>query len=946
MTDRSALRRQLVAGLRERLSPGCRLFDDPAGRALYATDASIYRIEPLAALVPLNVEDIARSVALCAELGVGVHARGAASGLAGESLGAGLVLDCFPGFRGVYDLNPETREATVGCGTPLLQLNSHAARFGLRFGPDPSSATRATLGGMIGTNATGAHSLRYGYTGDNLLAAEVVLSDGDLMWLEPGILKAQPKSWRGLVEIAERWGDVIGRAYPDQPRNRCGYNLRGLWDGERLNPLPLLAGSEGTLGIVSKATLKLVPIPQASGLMMLLFDSVQAAGESIAPLLSLNPASVELIDGQVIAMGRAHDAGFAQLLPDNTAAVLLCEFDGDSGDEVAQHMETAGKLSASLPCFSSRCAQSDAERVALWRIRNEAEGLIVNQPGRLRAVSFVEDTAVRPEKLGEWLAIKREVFAAHGISWATFGHAGAGELHTKVFVDLPDRVSRERLVAMADELYERLLWLGGSISGEHGDGLARLNAIPRQYPELFPAFIEVKRAIDPQGVFNPGHKPDVYTRHPLLDHARLDGDPQARARTPRLAWSDTTRRETAEACHGCGACRVLDSALSMCPLFKLDGAEAHSPRAKANLMRALLRGELDIKQADSPLARDVADACFNCKLCLAECPSHVDVAALMLELKTWQHDHRKPDLAERVFAHLDSAARLGRTFSGLANRASSQAKLRRFAGLDGDVPLPRFESGSFARKAARIEQPETTRRVLLYADYHVLYHDHALGLDVIALLNRLGWRVEVFTGGGCALPALDSGHLTAFKKQIRRQLATLDGFARAGVPILSLEPSAALALKHDWPAALDDERARRVATCVQEAGAFLFEQMKDASPVSLRKPDNAARIAHHMPCHLKVLSQGSPMLALINRTLELNVDTLPTGCCGMAGSWGLLEKNRGRSLAIAEPVKQAVISGAYTTLLSECSTCRLQLQSLFPDIPVLHPLRYLLDNLA
>ncbi|RJO71527.1 MAG: FAD-binding oxidoreductase [Myxococcales bacterium] len=944
MSDIEAKHRSLHRALKERIKG--RLHFDRPGRLLFATDASLFMVEPLGAVVPRDAVELGHVVRLCRDFNVSVHPRGGATGLAGESLGPGLVVDLAAHFTGVGKIDAEERTVVVGTGTTLGALNRALKPYNLMVGPDPSSASRCTIGGMIGANATGAHSIVYGYTGGHLRRASLVLADGEIHELKKGSLAEQPAAWRGAAPVCDEWREEIARAYPRQHRNRSGYNLRGVWDGATFDPLPLLCGAEGTLGLVTEAMLSLVPIPKATALAMFLFDDVHAAASAVPALLGWKPSSVELIDSHIVQQGRAHDDGFAALLPAGTGSVLLAEWTGENAEEASAKARPAMEelTRPRGPAREVRLGRTEAEKATLWRIRKEAEALVANLAGRFKAISFVEDTAVAPEKLGGWLRMKADILARHGFRWATFGHAAAGELHTKLFVDLADPGSYPRLTAMARELYEAVVSLGGTISGEHADGLLRSPYLDVQYPRLHPAFAAIKRAIDPDGLFNPGRKIPL-TEHPAIHFNRLGGRSAAPHDAARLRWSGDSLSEEAAACHGCGACREPSATLRMCPLFKATGDELASPRAKGNLSRLVRLGPLSPDEVNTETARRVADYCFNCKMCHLECPSHVDIPKLMLEAKARQAEKASLSLGERAVARIGALGRLACHSHGAANWLADRRAMRKagewLTGLDADAPLPRFERGSFAAKAARLHQPETDKALVLYCDYDVLHHNHALGLTFIRLMNALGYSVIPYTVDGCGMPALDMGELALARRIAARQIPALHAQAAAGLPIICLEPTAALTLREEWKNFLDDSRLDAIAAATVEAMRFIAPLL----PESGLKAHAEEKVVYHAPCHLLALGDKPGAPALLRRFSGLQIDDADTGCCGIAGAWGLFAKNRELSLAIGDGLFHKLTTGGFSRAISECSTCRLQMRRGAPALRIQHPIELIAETL-
>ncbi len=927
-----------------------RIHADSLGRRLFSTDASIYMVEPLLAAVPRDEEDLVTAFRACQELGIGLHPRGGATGLAGESLGPGLVLDCHPAFRRIDRIDPDHRRVRVGCGVTLSELNRAVALHGLKFGPDPSSGTRATIGGMIGTNATGTHSLDYGYTGDHLIQARVLTSAGEIVTLQPGDLESLPGGWKEAARICRERQEIIENGYPQQHRNRCGYNLR-VWQDEQVNPLRLLAGAEGTLGLLLDATLDLSPVYGHTGLALFCFDSVRDACEAVKPLMRHRPSGLELIDYHILAMGRRFDPIIDELLPEHTQAVLLGEWSGENEDDVRARMAAPlREMRASDSAASDvREAHNAKDAARLWLIRREAEALIMNRPGRTHAISFIEDAALPHERLIELFDITERVLDEHGLEWATFGHAGPGELHTKVYIDLHEPADYARLVQAADTFYSAVIAAGGSISGEHGDGLARSPFIQRQYPELFETMGQVKQAIDPHNTFNPGRKTVSFKEHPALSHTRLSGRSAWAATRPELRFDEGEFEKSSEACHGCGACRNVGPELSMCPLFRVTHDELASPRAKGNVARLTLFGPETASARMSKTAKAVAEYCFNCKLCRVQCPSHVDIPKLILELKAEHAREHGLSLGQRLLAASDSFMQVAGYLPGLDHALQHSTLLRevteRLTGLDRSAPMPHLERGSFYQKATALRQPQSKRRLLYFADSMVLYSDHQLGLDFIRLANAFGWEVIPYTFGGSGLPALDVGDLPRVRSIVQQHLANLAPYVARSLPIVCSEPSAALMIKEEWPLVTQNPLAKQVSELVREATDFLAEQI-DELPTPLPLKERSLRLAHHAPCHLQALGLNRPVKRLIENIPKAELIPVDQGCCGIAGTYGILKENRARSLQIGAELFTELATGNYDRVLCECSTCRMQIQSAVANAIVQHPLQFLAQSLT
>ncbi len=918
---------------------------DRVGRLLFSTDASIYQLTPLMAVEPAAVTEVAALVKLASERGISLHARGAATGLAGESLGPGLVLDMQRNFRRILEFSPENLSVLVEPGLTLLELNTFLKPHGLVFGPDPSSGNRATIGGIIANNSTGAHSLLYGYVGDHVQELQLLLSDASPATatgrelLGNGV--AADRIRRELPGIIEKYRRHFNE-YPAMERNRAGYNLRGVSEnGAELNILPLICGSEGTLALITAARLNLVRIPEQVRLLRLVFSDMQSACDAVAELMRHKPSALEILDGNVINMARAHGMPAALEMPPDCAAVLYVEWAGSERETEAAAVTAVNAVKNAA--LEIRRAEDEDEKAQLWRLRKEAEALILNQPGSKRAISFVEDTAVPFNALRRWFEIQKEVFARHGYGWATFGHAGSGVLHTKVFVDLYSADEVSGLEETARDFYAELIALGGAISAEHADGFSRSPYLRMQYPQLYTAFEEIKRLFDPQNLFNPGRKVFMPEKHMVHENTRLAGLSPDDAAKERLAHAHGLAREAA-ACHGCAACRNSYGVQRPCPSYSHSRSELDSPRARGNLVRLFTYGQLSQADIVSDSAKRVVSNCLNCKSCQTECPSGVDIPALMLELKIRQAEIGGIEKARRIPAEADRLLKISATCAPLSNLFANNSFLRKVAekmtDFDADIKMPLFSAPmrkNFGKHGLSSDAP----RVLLYPDYALLYQNQAPLKAFCRMLENAGVKIGIYEG--CSmLPTLGAGDTARAALEIKRQIAEISEIVgNEGVPLVCLEPSAALAIRNEWPLLVPGEGSARLAGTTLDAGEFISKFFLIEKIIETYEE---SAFLHHSPCHLKALGIGSPFVSMFNKSGCVKVIEAASGCCGMAGTWGMNRSRRSDSLAMGIDLKKE-IEAHNLPVITECSACAMQIGRLHPGAAVKHPLE-MIDKIS
>ncbi len=933
------------------------LFDD-LSRALYSTDASIYQVQPLGVVVPRDEEDVQAVVRYAAQEGLSVTARGAASGVAGESLNRGLILDFSKHFREIGVIQGDT--VRVQPGVVYRELNRRLGEIGRRFAPDPASGAQCTIGGMLANNASGARAIKHGYTRDHVVELRVVFDNGEVepCGREPrratnGVLTRKGQLLAELIPLLEQHEELIRACRPRTPFNRCGYLLHDVLGLESLDLARLLVGSEGTLGLFTEATLRTVPLAAERALTLLGFPSLEKAASAAPWCVARQPAACELLDRRLLTLTCGSHPEYDALVSRGTEAVLLVEFESECVGEARQAaLELARRAREQAELTTAHTATGEAEVAWLWRLRDLALPMLHAMPGRVQPVPFIEDVGVPPEQLAEFLFGVQEILQRHETTASFLVHAGAGQVHTRPFLDLrkPDNVSR--LKAVADGVYRLALDLGGTISTQHAVGLARTPWVGQQYGRLIQVLRDVKGLFDPRNLFNPGKivgNDGELTR----DVLRREFVPEASPREWRLRWNGEDGVQTqCHACNGCGACRTESPGQRMCPLFRVTHGEAATPRAKANLLRSLLDGGLPAERWTSDEVRATADLCINCKMCALECPAHVNVPKLMLESKAAhaaEHGLRRIDW---LLSRLERFAALGSLWSVPVNAMLRSRSLRwllgRLLGLSRRRKLPRFARRSFLRLAARrgwTHAPgrrggkPAAQRVAYFVDTYANYFDPQLAEATVSVLLHNGYEVFVPPGqAGCGMAALAHGDVDAARRAAEKNLQVFADLARAGYTIVCSEPTAALMLRQDYGDLVEDPDSRLVAEHTRELMAFLAE-LYDAGRLDLDFQALDLHVGHHVPCHLKALQQGIAGPRLLALIPGLRSDTIDVSCSGMAGTFGLKEETFETSLAAGRPMLERLRQGTILFGSSECSACRMQMEQ--AGKRSFHPVQYL-----
>ena len=977
MTREMPIETELLAEFEAALRPRVQgdLQTDDLHRALYATDASMYRIVPVGVLLPKSVDDVQAAIEEARRFMIPVLPRGAGSSLAGSAVGAALVIDTTRHLDHIIAVNPETRTATVEPGVVLDDLNRMLARRGLMVGPDPASSNRATLGGMVGTNATGTHSISYGSVVDHLESVKTFLPDGtsvvfdaqnDAEWAAKTTLNgAEGEVYRRVDALLKLHGPAIRKDTPRHWRRAGGYRLERLleapevdrgpgraWDGTR-NIAHLLCGSEGTLAFTTEITIGLVDRPNHTALGMVHFADRRQALEHVTPILETNPAAIELLDRPVL--NRAREVpGYASKLhfvEGDPAAVLIVEYAGASKSEVGGGL---GRLKRKLGgSFIITEAREAAQIADVWTVRKVGLGLAMSARLPVQALAVVEDAAVPVRHLPDYIDRLDAVIKSSGAEVVVYAHASAGCLHVRPFLDTKQPEGVASLARIATASAELVKEYGGLIASEHGDGLVRSPFAEQFYgPALYAAYKGVKQAFDPENQFNPGK---ITEAQAVTDNLRYLPGYETRSihsvlTFPGARGDDLGFAAAAEACNGMGVCRKRGVG-TMCPPFMATREEKDTTRGRANALREALSGQLG--SLTGPEVAEAMDLCIGCKACLSECPAGVDMAALKTVWLEQKWKAQRPPLRERMFAH---HPRVAKRFSGrmapLVNRMNRTDFVRKrlaSLGITKERTLPPFARNPFIREdhlsqfpssksqapnpKSEIPNPTSQIRnpkseIILYADTFVRFHDADIPRAAVRVMEAMGFDVIVLPYRCCGRSYLSGGFVDEALRLARKVVETYAPFAEAGFPIVGLEPSCILTLRDELPRLLpEDPRARAIAEHVQT-----FEEWAAGHADQLRGAVGDAKgreVLVHGHCHQKALSSMDPTRICLEAA-GLTVSDTNAGCCGMAGSFGYETEHYEVSVAIAEDRLLPAIRATSddTLLVAAGASCRRQIWDL------------------
>jgi FAD/FMN-containing dehydrogenase/Fe-S oxidoreductase len=913
----------------------CEIAFDNLTRQLYATDASLYQIEPLAVAFPRGTKQSMAIIEAACQAGIAIIPRGAGTGLAGGAVGEGLIVDFARYNRQIVDLDLERRTVRVGAGVVLDHLNNFLRPHGFWFGPDVATSSRATIGGMIANNSSGAHTPVYGTTADHVNEVDLVMSGGRFVMVGParGTLPRQRELIEDIVQlnalrIEEAFPPGLLKRWPGYALDRC---LR-----EPGNLLNLLCGSEGTLGAILSAEVKIVPLPKERGLGLLFFRSVVEAMEATVALLDLQPAAIEHMDRPLLdqTRGRPEFQATRDLLDlDKLPAesVLAVEFFDHADEQLAALSRR--KLGVRRLTLTTQAA---ADRV--WSLRKSGLSLLTGRKGTAKPVPGIEDMAVRPAQLPEFVKALQALMKRSGLEASYYGHAAAGLLHVRPVIDLHTREGVKKYRQIAGEVSALVREFKGSLAGEHGVGIARTEFMSEQVgPELLNLMQEIKASFDPHNFFNPGKiVPDG--RYEFTANLRVRPDDELKLPfEPVLAFSakDESFVRNLEQCNGCGAC--LKPAPTMCPTFTATGQEMMSTRGRANAIRAVL--EQRGLEGQSPLLSEELDAalshCLSCKACASECPSNVDLSLLKAELQHARIQQRGLSFRERLFSSVDRLGRLGCRMPTLANLFLDSSIMRflgaRFLGITSRRRLPHYAAQRFdhwfARHAGSTAAPRG--RVVLWDDTFVRYHEPQIGMAAVQVLEAAGFNVVLPEGRKCCgRPAFSQGNLDEAIAMGRHNLALLNQHVD-NAPIVFLEPSCYSMFLEEYRELKLPNLDRVVRRC------FLFhdfiEELLRREPGALKFNSRAERVIVHIHCQIKAAADADRLKGLFERLPQRIVSILDSGCCGMAGAFGLLESKYELSVKVAEPLILQVRNQPFGTIfITDGASCRNQVLHLTP----------------
>lgn len=942
------LYRDLERSLKNKLS--CEVYFDKITKTIYSTDASNYQIEPIGVVIPKNDDDVGETLEIASRYGVSILPRGSGSSLAGQAVGHALVIDLSKHFNKILKVDTEEKTVRVQSGMYLEQLNKGLKKNNLKFGPDPSSAKIATIGGVVGNNATGAHSILYGMAGDNVEACNLFLSKGEELKLNQNI--DGDSIYQTLSGFREKYLEKIISDYPKHWRRASGYSLNYLLDNN-FNPAKLLAGSEGTLGLATEFTLNLIEIPKHTALAILHFDSIVKAMESVPLILETNPSAIELVDKYLIDLTKSHPA-YSKILTfieGDPKAVLIIEFDGNNKSLVEKKAKQLGlhlkskKISTSISYALSPESQSN-----VWEVRRAGLGLLMSRRSEFKPIPCIEDVSVPVDQLSKYVDDITDLLGRLETDAGFYGHASAGCLHIRPLINLKSKNGIKIMDELTEESFKLALKYGGVMSGEHGDGLQRSYLNQRLFgDELYSAMKELKSIFDPDGIFNPGKVVDAPSSKQNLRFGESYNPQEIKT---KLDWStDNGFSGAVEMCSGQGVCRKIGEGI-MCPSYIATKNEQDTTRARANVLRAVVAGKLPIDSITSNEMHKVFDLCLSCKACKSECPSSVDAAKMKLEFLGHYHEKYGLSLRDRLFGYMHEISQLGSNLKVISNfilsNPISKEALSKI-GVNKQRSLPLLSNENFMNwfnNRTQLPNNPKNNQVIYFHDTWATYYHPQIGKAAVKILESAGFDVLLIEKRVCCgRPMLSKGMINQARERALKNVSLLASSVKEGTPVVGTEPSCILTFRDEYLDLLpESEEAKIVSKNSFLLDEFLFN-LHNSDELEIDWKDSGPNVFYHGHCHQRSLIGNASAMEIL-RLSGCSPKESTAGCCGMAGSFGYEKEHYDVSKTIAEDRLMPAVRNTPTDTVIAVSgiSCHHQIED-FSDRKTKHLAEVLADQI-
>lgn len=923
-------------------------------RLAYSTDASVYQELPLAVCIPHDINDLQKLIQYAKQHHTTLIPRTAGTSLAGQVVGSGIVVDVSRYFNQILEVNVEEQWARVQPGVIRDDLNAYLHSYGLMFGPETSTASRAMIGGMIGNNSSGLHSIVWGDTRENLLAAQVLLDDANLVEFKEltdaeffGKLALKTREGEIYREIngiltdkANRDAIVAGYPKSEITRRNTGYALDSLLDNSQpFNFCRLLAGSEGTIGIITEAKIKLMPLPPKEiGLLCVHFNDMVECMRGNALALKYHPEASELVDKYILDFTVGHPTYQYNrfFIEGDPQALLIVEFRADSIEEIERKAEALKiALQTAQLGYAYPLITGSAQCNLVWDVRKAGLGLIRNLPGDNQPVNLIEDCAVSPEDLPDYVADIQKLLAEEQVHASYYAHAGAGELHIEPFINLKSVEGRRQFRSILEKTTDLVLKYNGSLSGEHGDGRLRGEFIGKVLGEqVYQLLLQVKQAFDPHRIFN---AKKIVDTPPMDTHLRYD---QVRDGKDINTYFDFTQNESilrlAEKCSGSGDCRKTEiTGGTMCPSFMATRDEKDTTRARANMLRQFLTSSNKENRFDHEELKEVMDLCLSCKGCKTECPSSVDIAKMKAEFLQHYYDANGASFRSKLIANFTQSQKLGSyvapIYNFFATNQITSGIIKSVVGFAPNRSLPKVHGTTLSAWVKKQEPAKQKRKVYLFSDEFTEYNDTEIGITAYKLLTALGYEVVVPKHLESGRTFLSKGFVKKAKELANKNVDMLTDLISEETPLLGIEPSAIITFRDEYVDLVDSENKIKAVNLAKHAlmiDEFLVKEIRAGRIHAEQFTADKQKIKLHGHCYQKAFKLVDYTKQLLSLPTNFEVEVIPSGCCGMAGSFGYEKEHFEVSQKVAELVLFPTLrkTGAEYIIAAAGTSCRHQIK--------------------
>ncbi|HDR04013.1 MAG TPA: anaerobic glycerol-3-phosphate dehydrogenase subunit C [Candidatus Marinimicrobia bacterium] len=924
----------------QKILPG-RVYTDSVQRNLYARAACIYEIVPKAVVIPENDDDIAGLVKFAASHKLPLIPRGAASSLAGQAVGDGIILDLSRYFQAIRLL--ENGRIKTEAGVVIAKINQALMPMGRVFAPDPSSLDFSTIGGAIANNAGGPHAMVYGSTAHHIESIELILQDGLPFTAAyhsfdeiQGLHQREKAIYEGMHSLLLEYESEIDKNQPFTKKISSGYQVWNLLKADGIDLAPLFAGSEGTLGIITRAVLKTVPVKRELGLISLYFDDLEKLGLAVNLLRSLGATAIEFVDESFLHFARDFKPELAKYLPQKVRGLCFVEKEADTVDELNDFFEKVGAAIQPYGKVGEKAINRTQIR-QITQLRKAALGILNRMKGAERPIPFVEDALVNPARLSRFLPELDRFFKKSNLKYVVWGHIGDGNLHIRPLIDIGRPDLSDLMNRIMHGFNELLFAYAGYLSGEHGDGRLRSPFLKEQFPTLYPLFVKIKNLFDPKGIFNPGIKisPEatpwfVNTRF----HKTMNSNQLFTKKADAQRWLDEIDR-----CHGCGTCR------DYCPVFQATGKEADTARAKANLLSAILKGRLKPEILNDTETFAVFESCVNCGECLSACPTEIDIPALAILSREIYRQERGFTFGEQLLIHGKQLSEVAAMSNPLSNWSLKLKPVRQFMEAITDIDrrreFPKFQKQAFEDRTFQRRKEPGENQVVLWTGCHGQYSD-ADGevYHAIRLLEKLGFRVLLPEWRCCNIARLTHGDIEGAKPDLLDNLQYLTPYLNLNIPIVFTAASCGYAFKSEYPKFFSEiSGVLELSKHVQDIHEFLYAALESAGE-RIRFQNLSLKIVYHEPCHLKAQKSGISPLQLLKKIPGLQIEKISDHCCGIAGTFGMKKRHYELSMAMGQPLFREILRVQPQLVVSGCGTCQIQIHQL-TGMECIHPIEVL-----